>query len=97
MARHIERVDLCQRIPPGPLPPTAGILLRRDLAQQRLIRTAVESNCSDIRVTRETRVLLESDGIGPSSLDLFAIGLGLSSRITGPLTRAAFMAWRMAW
>jgi glycosyltransferase involved in cell wall biosynthesis len=97
LARHVERVDLCQRIPPGPLPRTASSMLRRDLAQQRLLRTAIEGDVPGISVARETGVLFESDGFSPSVVDLFAIGLGLCSRASRKLTRAAFLAWRMAW
>jgi glycosyltransferase involved in cell wall biosynthesis len=97
MARHVERVDLCQRIPPGPLPRTAGILLRRDLAQQRLLRAAIEGKGTGTPLSDDVRVLFESDGFVPSAVDLFAVALGFGSRASLDLTRAAFMAWRMAW
>jgi glycosyltransferase involved in cell wall biosynthesis len=97
MARHVERVDLCQRIPPGPLPRTAGLLLRRDLAQQRLLRSAIEGRGAQVGVVDEVRALMGADGFAPTGVDLLAAALGLGSLGSRRLTRAAFMAWRMAW
>jgi glycosyltransferase involved in cell wall biosynthesis len=97
MARHVERVDLCQRIPPGPLPHVAGSMLRRDLAQQRLLRCAIEGRQAGASVTDEIRTLMAPDGFSPSTVDLLAIALGLSSLGAPEFSRAAFMAWRMAW
>jgi glycosyltransferase involved in cell wall biosynthesis len=97
MDRQVERVGLCEALSHGPLPRAAGLMLRRDLAHQRLLRAAVDKRVSEVSLTPDTRALMEPDGFAPTLTDLFAICLGLGSRLSNDFSRAAFLAWRMAW
>jgi hypothetical protein len=97
MVRHLNRLGLCEDLLAGTRGNEAFRMLRRDVAQWKLLERVVRGHESTTSVSRETRILLGSDGFPAGLRDILTILLGFGSLVSEDMVRAAFMASRMNW
>jgi len=98
VSKHMVRIRLCEGLFEGGPTVSGEAMLARDRARWRLVQSGVgRTPISRASIQADIKTLLKDDSLPYDTRDLLAICVGVGGAVARPLTRAAFMAWRLAW